>query len=155
MGGIHFGTHLEEAGHLGGGGLATDGTEKIFTTHETLKLLAERYRRHIDGGRAAFATDEPLDLSAEARNKLYLVKFGAVIGAQPLWTRPPLGTDWFNEDWFPALDAWGRLLVYRCPGPIHRRGWDLYSLGGNGVDEQGRGDDLLVGEDIAVIASGK
>ena len=52
-----------------------------------------------------------------------------------------------------AIDAWGHMLVYRCPGPIHAQGWDLYSVGPNGVDEHGEGDDILVGEDVASIMS--
>jgi hypothetical protein len=50
-------------------------------------------------------------------------------------------------------DGWGRPLRYRCPGPIHPRGWDLYSVGPNGIDEHGLGDDILVGADTAPIAS--
>ncbi|MEZ0228461.1 MAG: type II secretion system protein GspG [Planctomycetota bacterium] len=46
------------------------------------------------------------------------------------------------------LDAWGRSFRVRVPGPIHRSGWDLYSLGANGMDEQGDGDDLIVGETV-------
>lgn len=49
-------------------------------------------------------------------------------------------------------DAW---LRYRSPGPVHRRGWDLWSVGANGVDEEGQGDDLLVGADIAALTSAR
>ena len=49
---------------------------------------------------------------------------------------------------FAVMDGWGRGYVYRCPGPIHTRGWDLYSVGPDGRDEDGHGDDLLVGEDL-------
>jgi hypothetical protein len=51
------------------------------------------------------------------------------------------------------LDGWGQHLVFRSPGPAHRHGWDLYSVGPNGIDEQGLGDDLLVGEDLASVIS--
>ena len=51
-------------------------------------------------------------------------------------------------------DAWGNLIRYRCPGPVHKRGWDLWSVGPNGVDEQGQGDDILVGEDVASLSTG-
>ncbi|MEZ0230718.1 MAG: type II secretion system protein GspG [Planctomycetota bacterium] len=49
-------------------------------------------------------------------------------------------------------DAWGQPFVFRCPGLVHRTGWDLYSVGPDGIDERGGGDDLLVGEDGALIA---
>ncbi len=54
-------------------------------------------------------------------------------------------------------DAWGNPIYYRCPGPIHKKGWDLISCGPNGVCEEGQGDDIVVGEDlpggIAAISS--
>jgi len=50
-------------------------------------------------------------------------------------------------------DGWGNPIIYRCPGPVHRHGWDLYSFGPNGVDEQGGGDDILMGEDVAEVGS--
>jgi hypothetical protein len=52
-------------------------------------------------------------------------------------------------------DSWGHPLVYECPGPVHRNGWDIYSVGPNGVDEGGLGDDILVGEDVADVGSGQ
>jgi len=57
----------------------------------------------------------------------------------------------------PAVDAWGNSIYYRCPGPIHKNGFDLISCGPNGVYEEGGGDDIVVGEDlpggIAAISS--
>jgi hypothetical protein len=44
-------------------------------------------------------------------------------------------------------DGWGRPILYRCPGPVHRRGWDVYSVGPDGEDDHGGGDDILWGED--------
>lgn len=46
------------------------------------------------------------------------------------------------------LDAWGHRFHYACPGNVHAKGWDLYSLGANGDDEAGAGDDLVTGEDV-------
>lgn len=43
-------------------------------------------------------------------------------------------------------DAWGHPIRLVVPGYIHREGWDLYSLGPNGLDEYGEGDDILIGE---------
>ena len=51
------------------------------------------------------------------------------------------------------VDGWGRRMAYRCPGPVHRNGWDLYSFGPNGKDDDGGGDDILVGEDVAAVTS--
>jgi hypothetical protein len=51
------------------------------------------------------------------------------------------------------FDAWDRWIVYRSPGPVHTHGWDFYSFGPNGIDEHGGGDDIVVGEDVAEVAS--
>jgi hypothetical protein len=45
------------------------------------------------------------------------------------------------------MDLWGHRLRWACPGVVHKKGWDLYSLGPNGEDEQGSGDDIVTGED--------
>jgi len=47
-------------------------------------------------------------------------------------------------------DSWGNPIYYRCPGPIHKNGFDLISCGPNGVYEEGGGDDIVVGEDLPV-----
>jgi glutaredoxin len=54
---------------------------------------------------------------------------------------------------FVVQDAWGNPVIFRQPGPVHRRGFDLYSVGPNGIDEHGGGDDIVVGEDVAPVAS--
>ena len=51
-------------------------------------------------------------------------------------------------------DAWGHPIVFRLPGVVHRSGWDIYSFGPNGIDEQGQGDDLVIGDDVATVTSG-
>jgi hypothetical protein len=53
-----------------------------------------------------------------------------------------------------ATDGWGHLLLFHCPGPVHKHGWDVWSCGPNGIDEQGGGDDILVGEDLAPVTTG-
>lgn len=53
----------------------------------------------------------------------------------------------------PVLDGWGNPIRYRCPGPVHKKGWDLWSCGPNGKDDQGTFDDILVGEDVAPVGS--
>ena len=45
------------------------------------------------------------------------------------------------------MDHWGHRLRWACPGRVHPGGWDLYSIGANGEDEDGGGDDLVTGED--------
>ncbi|HZU99060.1 MAG TPA: type II secretion system protein GspG [Planctomycetota bacterium] len=45
------------------------------------------------------------------------------------------------------MDLWGHKLRWRCPGRVHPKGWDLYSIGPNGEDEEGAGDDILIGAD--------
>jgi hypothetical protein len=52
-------------------------------------------------------------------------------------------------------DGWGNRLVFRYPGPVHKDGWDLYSVGPNGVDDRGDRDDILVGEDVAPEVTGR
>ncbi len=47
-----------------------------------------------------------------------------------------------------ACDAWDHPIYHRCPGPVHKNGWDLISCGPNGVYEEGGGDDIVVGEDL-------
>jgi hypothetical protein len=51
-------------------------------------------------------------------------------------------------------DAWGQPIRFRQPGPVHTHGWDVWSVGPNGIDEEGEGDDLLIGEDdVATVSS--
>lgn len=63
---------------------------------------------------------------------------------------------WCKQVWFSSqTDAWGNRIRFRCPGVVHRRGWDLYSVGPDGIDEGGGGDDILVGEDVATVSSSR
>ena len=68
------------------------------------------------------------------------------------------GADWTGQGALglaaPAVDGWGNPLRYRAPGPVHRAGWDLWSCGPNGKDDEGTWDDVLVsGDGIASPAS--
>lgn len=64
---------------------------------------------------------------------------GAVVGS--------IGSrEWIVSD----VDAWGHSLRYRSPGRVYRTGWELYSVGANGTDEEGEGDDILVGDNCPV-----
>ena len=40
------------------------------------------------------------------------------------------------------VDSWGHRLVYRCPHPNPAYVCQLYSIGPNGIDEGGQGDDI-------------
>ncbi len=53
------------------------------------------------------------------------------------------GTDY--EEQGILVDDWGKPIRLRVPGPVHNYGWDAWSCGPNGIDEQGQGDDILVG----------
>jgi hypothetical protein len=46
-----------------------------------------------------------------------------------------------------ANDAWGHPFVYRRPGRLHPKGWEIVSFGANGEDDGGMGDDIVVGAD--------
>jgi general secretion pathway protein G len=40
-------------------------------------------------------------------------------------------------------DPWGHTYVYRPPDPHQQQGLVLYSIGPNGIDEGGKGDDIV------------
>lgn len=42
-----------------------------------------------------------------------------------------------------TIDSWGHEFAYRYPARITSQEFDLYSLGGNGIDERGAGDDII------------
>jgi hypothetical protein len=78
----------------------------------------------------------------------------------------PSGFSWNRVILIPdsdqiALAAAGNALIsdecgpihFRVPGSFHGRGWDAWSVGPNGIDEQGAGDDILIGEDVADVTS--
>jgi hypothetical protein len=46
-----------------------------------------------------------------------------------------------------ANDAWGHPFVFRRPGRLHPKGWEIVSFGPNGEDDGGQGDDIVVGAD--------
>jgi hypothetical protein len=57
----------------------------------------------------------------------------------------------WGEGW--PVDPWARPIRYCAPGPVHKHGWDLWSCGPNGIDENGQGDDILIGEDVADVTT--
>lgn len=54
--------------------------------------------------------------------------------------------DFLDEEnlgvWHPFFDGWRQPFKYRCPGKHNPLSFDLYSIGPNGKDEQGEGDDI-------------
>jgi hypothetical protein len=70
------------------------------------------------------------------------------VGFDRSWYHPVGGRE-IKAEHGSTLDAWGRPALYRCPGPVHRSGWDVYSLGPDGKDDGGQGDDVLLGSDDA------
>jgi hypothetical protein len=52
-----------------------------------------------------------------------------------------------------VTDQWGHPIRLRVPGHVHAQGWDVWSCGPNGIDEQGQGDDILIGEDVAPVGT--
>ena len=70
-----------------------------------------------------------------------------------LGTGPVLPEQVRRDDALVACDAWGNPIIFRRPGFVHPKGFDLYSVGPNGIDEHGAGDDIVVGDDVAPVAS--
>lgn len=117
-------------------------------TQEILESLAEDVRD--------FEGDPPRRDGGDLTDLSILVQGEISLPARPARRRSSRmsgGTIKLGEA-YTHMDAWGNLIRYRCPGPNHKNGWDLWSVGPNGIDEQGAGDDLLVGEDVAEVPSG-
>jgi general secretion pathway protein G len=64
-------------------------------------------------------------------------------GLQALLARPSWAKNWYGPyvEAIALHDPWGRPFIYRCPGTIHPGGFDLVSLGADGVE--GTADDLV------------
>lgn len=58
--------------------------------------------------------------------------------------------DFYRRAWPEGMvvDAWNNPRHYRSPGPMHRRGFFVLSCGPNGIDEEGAGDDILMGAEL-------
>jgi hypothetical protein len=130
---------------------AREAADKRSTTTAKLTVLSAGLRDHMAGGldtllpapapRASGGSEDPT--GQNAFNAFISVREGAINRLDRLYR---------SVVW---MDAWNHPIIYRCPGPIHRHGWDLYSVGPNGIDEQGDGDDILVGEDVASEGSAR
>ncbi len=116
---------------------------------ETLALLG-RLARHVGHERAlapcrADGFDEPTGQSALARELNGDRHFTGKSARAKFAEWESMKRDWGGDR---KVDAWGSPIFYRCPGPVHNNGWDLISCGPNGIYEEGRGDDIVVGEDV-------
>jgi Type II secretion system (T2SS), protein G len=76
---------------------------------------------------------------------------------KPLPRADGSGADWTGQHALGLAtiveDGWGNPILYRCPGLVHKRGYDFVSCGPNGRFDQGTFDDLVVGGDIAFQTS--
>jgi hypothetical protein len=116
--------------------------EKQRRTLQTLRTLVLLVERHDLGStttdiappRALGGRDDPTGMLA-----LHEYLMG---GHYLLNTDPGTAGDAFLRGEL-ANDAWGRPIRYRCPGVRDR--WDFSSLGADGIDEHGEGDDIVVG----------
>jgi len=65
-------------------------------------------------------------------------------GLEALFQRPHITERWLGPH-IPKNappDAWGRPFVYHSPSEDKASPYELYSAGENGIDENGRGDDV-------------
>jgi hypothetical protein len=116
---------------------------------ETKRILAEHLpdvRFGISGQRETFD-------SARWFLSSYLIFPNDTAGqsVRTTWFAPPAKVAQLGEESDVVRDAWGNPLLVRYPGSVHRRGFDFYSTGPNGLDEEGSGDDILVGADVGLV----
>ncbi len=119
---------------------------------------SERFESRRSRGKVAFLgpprADSDPPRAAQEKLGRYLLELTPVYGSvEPVPRRLLCRDEEDGHDLGPMLDAWSHPLLYRCPGPVHKHGWDLWSVGPNGMDEKGQGDDILVGEDVADVTS--
>jgi hypothetical protein len=118
-----------------------------------LVTVTEWHRRREAEAKKVAATRKVLDVAAQSiRRNASAARMAGVV-------------DWVDTNNFAVLptglarfaelrDAWGGPIHYRCPGPVHAKGWDIWSGGASGNDEPFDREDLLLGEDLAPVASG-
>ncbi len=117
-----------------------EDTSEVVDTRRTLEVLVAALRMP-----AAELTDwpSPIRTATEGTEQQVLRKRLPKV----VCNEPDPRVDAF-VDGKPLLDVWRHPIYYRCPGPVHKNGWDLISCGPNGVYEEGGGDDIVVGEDV-------
>ncbi len=119
-----------------------DAAEKRRRTLETLGKLAWLIQ-HRDLGdttvdspppRAAGSREDPTGMLAVHE---YLMGGHYLLESEP----ETIASEFLRGEL--ADDAWGRPIRYRSPG--RRERWEFSSLGADGEDDEGEGDDLVVG----------
>ena len=123
--------------------------QREFKTRENLKIAFEAMfgarDRRVANMRADFGFDPGAslpDLSGLMVNPVaFLPAYGLAGGMYwgyngPYWTG---SSDAANR----PVDAWGRPMRLRVAGIAPNQTWQVQSLGSNGVDENGAGDDLV------------
>jgi hypothetical protein len=116
------------------------GTPRTFETRNTVRKLAlECMIEGVNFGNP----EEPIGLPRSDIRGLYRWFQEQDEGKPPVYRRYlSLGAD-DREGTF--RDAWGRELVYRFPSRRPQTVFELYSMGRNGVDDSGEGDDVTCG----------
>jgi general secretion pathway protein G len=68
-------------------------------------------------------------------------------GLKALIVKPEDVIEWrgpyINQPFIP-LDSWNNCYIYIFPSQYGQKEYDLYSLGPNGIDEHGHGDDIAM-----------
>jgi len=119
--------------------------------HHHLRMCEERCRAStyrmlvsvaIIVGNRAFATQPPFALPhGDIRDLCTWLELQALPEAlRTAVGNPP------NETVSLIADSWGRPVIYRFPSPNERELFQLYSMGPNGLDEGGEGDDVTCGK---------
>jgi hypothetical protein len=118
-----------------------DLQRRQYTNHEVEFLV------DLVAGRGVFREKAPLSFPDGDIRSLYV------------WLTLPeameakfLQRDWKDEAGGVLIDAWRRPLVYRFPSLRKECMFDLYSVGPNGIDERGEGDDIEVPEETTFSA---
>jgi hypothetical protein len=136
----------------------------VVTAHASRARQAETSRQRASDARASTGTalrDAAEEIHARLKSPGFLERMandeGLWVGRRGALSRvgvayrpgPQEGQPWL------ILDGWEHPVLFRCPGPVHKHGWDVWSCGPNGIDEHGGGDDILVGEDVPDEGSGR
>ena len=104
----------------------------------TMALLSIAQRAHAWSSRASRTDNEIHNLSMAI--EVHQIETGEFPRAERYWIDLGLTGAYDTSDAVPPSDSWGRPLVYRVPGK-HAE-FDLYSCGNDGIDDDGKDDDI-------------
>jgi hypothetical protein len=127
--------------------------EQSFQKENTKREIAELSQRVFD---EAYCNEIPLVIRANNAKELYswLCEPKRLRRADSPWAI-------WRDRGYPALldregrtfrDPWGQELLFRFPSNHVRLLFDLYSIGPNGIDEEGAGDDICCDVDADLEA---